>query len=615
MATLNRGIFDSIKATGAHVFTGLGSEFARLPRVGRNKKQSEIMKADVALRFDSGEGPAASCLGKRQLQDAEDDRWLQVEGGSPLRWRSCTICAFLNPADRAVCEECGTPALGQTQDECSARLRLVADDQQGDAGVLSSPILDSQPKGQRKLSLQEIVVASGRQDDAETINATRDTDRRLSLSEVVVEHGNHRQYSTSASSPSEEEGKSNMVACDSDSDEASDDDLDRSSEYEKISGTLDEAPPAGTQVKVLYDDDIWHPAKVVAASGAIGIVVYANGERDELDFEDVAVRLADYSSDDSSDDEKIEVEHNREEDFVAHENASSEPSRVEDAAAPEDALGQSRADEAASTEEVSLNSGTPLQLDERPNDQMHRVDESSDSEEEMEEEIIPGTLDTPPPVGTQVKVLHDDDIWHLARVVSARDAIAFVVYEDGERDELDLDEVAVRLADYMSDDESDEAVDKAVKSKEKSDDESDHRLTEQAESDDESEYEDIPGTLDEAPPVGTRVKVLLDDDAWHTAQITASSGSKARLLFEFGEQEDVDLDLVAVRPIDYVSDDEECDDAMAYEDTSADTPTTDACAQQLRCRHSGHLREGGHASEADESLPHATCFGRSSGSL
>mmetsp|Transcript_8595 Transcript_8595/g.14010 ORF Transcript_8595/g.14010 Transcript_8595/m.14010 type:complete len:562 (-) Transcript_8595:444-2129(-) len=48
--------------------------------------------------------------GKSWLQEAEDERWMEVEGGSPKRWRSCSHCAFLNPAHQPYCEGCGRPA-------------------------------------------------------------------------------------------------------------------------------------------------------------------------------------------------------------------------------------------------------------------------------------------------------------------------------------------------------------------------------------------------------------------------------------------------------------------------------------------------------------------------
>lgn len=50
---------------------------------------------------------------QKKLQDEEDDRWLQVEGGSPLnvRWRSCPGCCFLNSPGRGDCKACGIKAV------------------------------------------------------------------------------------------------------------------------------------------------------------------------------------------------------------------------------------------------------------------------------------------------------------------------------------------------------------------------------------------------------------------------------------------------------------------------------------------------------------------------
>merc|ERR1712070_28077 len=81
---------------------------------------------------------------------------------------------------------------------------------------------------------------------------------------------------------------------------------------------------------------------------------------------------------------------------------------------------------------------------------------------------------------------------------------------------------------------------------------------EDAEQDSESEGEQIPGTLDEAPPVGTWVKILYEEDEWCLARVTASNGTKATVVHGDNEdEEELDFDVHAVRLSDYVSEDEE----------------------------------------------------------
>jgi len=154
----------------------------------------------------------------------------------------------------------------------------------------------------------------------------------------------------------------------------------------------------------------------------------------------------------------------------------------------------------------------------------------SDDESDDEGDVIPGTLDVPPPVGTQVKVLHDDDVWHLAVVLAARGSKARVRFEGGKVAVLDCEVHAVRLASYVGDDEDEDS------------------------DDDDDEEESIPGALDEAPPVGTLVKILFDDDLWYPAQVTAANGTKGTVVFSDNEEQLVDFDEHAVRLIDYVDD-------------------------------------------------------------
>jgi len=206
-----------------------------------------------------------------------------------------------------------------------------------------------------------------------------------------------------------------------------------------------------------------------------------------------------------------------------------------------------------------------------------------DDDSDSEEEVIPGCLEFSPPVGTQVKVLYDDDRWYRARVVASNGTKTIISFGDDKRACLDLDEHAVRLASYVDEDEDEENDDddesesddeshqqsQTVKPQEgaafhanvqKENEKKEHeQQKEDEEKDDDEEEEAIPGTLDDAPPVGTAVKVLYDDDEWYFARVTATNGTIATVVYDDGAQEDLDCDEHAVRLADYVEEKEKSD--------------------------------------------------------
>lgn len=280
-----------------------------------------------------------------------------------------------------------------------------------------------------------------------------------------------------------------------------------------------------------------------------------------------------------------------------HNPAQSENKCTINAAQLKNVTTQSLLDEEASlSTALTENSNCPPSEGSEPSQDDEEEEEDASSEDE---EFIPGTLDVPPPVGTQVKVLHDDDQWHPANVLQVRGSRARLCFVDGEHDVmvLDFNVHAVRLADYESEDEcsetneDDEREDESIEqnmsvgatidSKDMLEghksyaNDSDNYSNEETEEEEDSEEEDeeeeemqIPGTLDEAPPVGTKVKVLADDDKWHAARITATKGTIAIVLFEDGDEEKIDFDEHAVRLYDYASDDvidTQCDRVQSQE--------------------------------------------------
>jgi len=198
----------------------------------------------------------------------------------------------------------------------------------------------------------------------------------------------------------------------------------------------------------------------------------------------------------------------------------------------------------------------------------------SDMEDDLEStegdgEYIPGTLDYAPPAGTQVRVLYDDDHWYLAEVLSGSKSVVRVSFSDGKRATIDLERHAVRLADYDEDDSSDEGSEEdAVECTADASINSASSPDMEAESDDE--FEQIPGTLDEAPPVGTLVQILYDDNEWVVARIAAVDGKKALVVSGSDKEEDeVDFDEHAIR--------------LHPVDTSGDSAETEQTQEQNGC--------------------------------
>lgn len=198
----------------------------------------------------------------------------------------------------------------------------------------------------------------------------------------------------------------------------------------------------------------------------------------------------------------------------------------------------------------------------------------SDMEDDLEStegdgEYIPGTLDYAPPAGTQVRVLYDDDHWYLAGVLSGSKSVVRVSFSDGKRATIDLERHAVRLADYDEDDSCDEGSEEdAVECTADASINSASSPDMEAESDDE--FEQIPGTLDEAPPVGTLVQILYDDNEWVVARIAAVDGKKALVVSGSDKEEDeVDFDEHAIR--------------LHPVDTSGDSAETEQTQEQNGC--------------------------------
>jgi len=120
-------------------------------------------------------------------------------------------------------------------------------------------------------------------------------------------------------------------------------------------------------------------------------------------------------------------------------------------------------------------------------------------------------------------------------------------FASGQRMTINCEVCAVRLADYTDDDESDASED---------------GQTDAGESD--SEEEIIPGVLEQAPSVGTAVKILYDDERWYPAfiqrHIPSSNGTRAIIVDFEGQEDEVDFEVYAVRLLEHISEDDREDD-------------------------------------------------------
>jgi len=381
----------------ANVFTGMAVDFGRLKRVvGSRESKHPLTKLpfiDVGSVTPSVIGSrSVAIVAETKLREVDDDRWCQVEGGSPSRLRSCSACTFLCAEHESKCAACGT---------------LTPLESSADRFHCSTPKNSSSP-------------------EATVITTVVPDEVPHEAPEQAPEH-------TSLSS------EASVVKSPEPTEDAKHEDGDNESEGEEINGTLDVPPTPGTQVRVLFDDDRWHLAQVLVTRNARARVRFENGEQAMLDFEVDAVRLASYASDDEEDDH----EENGEDDDVEEEEEDEEEGH--------EALEGERS-VAGEANDSTPNAGYPEEKSvadcQAEPAQVNEEDSDSDDEEQIE-----GTLDDAPPVGTLVKVLYDDDKWYQARVTETKGTKAVVVFQDDEEEELDLQEHAVRLFDYVDQNE------------------------------------------------------------------------------------------------------------------------------------------------------------------
>jgi len=456
-AAFNKAI-DSLSLVGdrlslAHVFTGIGPDLGlgQIMKCSRWKKAS--MKQSPADQTVESVSPFDKTIighrsaAEKKLRETEDDRWLQVEGGSPLQWRSCRGCAFLCAAQDATCEACGLAAPEQCSDGCisdsssSSHADQVAgrtadalsdtsndaDDLQEDACTMPSREVAGE------VLVPDVVIAECLAECRRTLANDHAPEPEITGREVPVQHLDDVGVVAMPSASAQDsncnlEESANDAASQSSDDEADSVDGDEV----EVTGTLDKAPLPGTLVKVFYDDDDWHLAKVLTAVGSKARVLFdKDGTQATLDLTTHAVRLADYESDDEGSDEGSDCLSDSTEGEEDHDNSDDE----------EECESEVKAD-------LSI---APTQKDMQAinGEDEQELDEEEDLEEEEEEEFLEGLLEEAPAVDSLVKVLFENGLWHTARVKTSNGTKAVVVFEDDEEQELDFEEDAVRPFDFV----------------------------------------------------------------------------------------------------------------------------------------------------------------------
>lgn len=424
----------------AHIFTGLGPDFGNIKRSFANQAmQTKQQKDALKKRFPPAEdpvksacsSPTAACVQNLKLQEAEDDRWMEVEGGSPRRWRSCPDCAFLNAASTPLCEVCGLPALA---------LSLVVDE--SGAGGAGLPATSGEDDQSRRPSLREVVIA----DSIPALDDIQEVSRQtlvLAVFKALDRRGRDRlgpealrRFTELAGFPEVEDWSIEYVEL---AEECGWDAM-QGAHLRHFSRCVDDISgkwycPTSTLWLLLSRLD---KQAGLAGAGSYTAAAYRLEDRGlEINLSSTA---ADAPATLQSKQRTHEIKENN--------------GRIED----DDAEDSARDD----SEVVGDDS------------------EDEDDQENQEGVCIAGALDVSPPEGTAVAVLYDDDVWYTARITEARGTKAVILYdEEGDCEELDFDVHAVRLADYVSDNEGDDIED---------DDESSSK-TEAPELDDESESE------------------------------------------------------------------------------------------------------------------------------
>jgi len=222
---------------------------------------------------------------RNQDLEEEDARWARLEEGSDdARW-SCRGCFTLSAETWSRCEGCGRPA-DYTRDEeaqkkCiqTAFERITRVTKARHGAKLQHPVVTAV---WRHICVEPDLEDSKKEEDEELCAPTRR--RKMSVQHIFLEHhgnsedGKHADAIVEAASSDDETvcGKSSRAASSS------------------VARRL--APPVGSIVEILCEDDAWHRAKITTSRGRKATAVYEEcGDTENLRFpaDDHVVRMVD----------------------------------------------------------------------------------------------------------------------------------------------------------------------------------------------------------------------------------------------------------------------------------------------------------------------------------
>lgn len=418
----------------AHIFTGLGSDFRTIKKAVRPTWQKETAVKHVSVNVHrspasssvSSPTAEANCIQQR-LRDAEDNRWEQVECGSPLRFRSCVACSFLSAASETSCEVCGAPV--PVLDPCehngdNTTCQDFTSNESRDVASLGENV--GQREG-RKRSLEEVVVA----DEARVLANGRNVERH-NLAIAVFRALDRRGLGTLRPEDFQRFAQLLRLANSHDTHSWAQVYVDLADEY-----GWDALHGATLMDFIMCIDNA--KSSVYASDQALWTLLARLDRQDGLSgscsHTAVALCLGQAPLELDLEQERCsaQLDQNSRKNLVSGEDS--------------DASGESAED----SEDNSSNDSDDGEV---------REQFAQDSDGSSSDGVpVHDTLDVAAPVGTQVEVFYDDDVWYPARVTSARGIKATVLYNDGFTEELDMSKMWVRLAGSAIRDETSEVDD------------------------------------------------------------------------------------------------------------------------------------------------------------
>eukprot|EP00929_Paragymnodinium_shiwhaense_P062328 TRINITY_DN31120_c0_g2_i1.p1 TRINITY_DN31120_c0_g2~~TRINITY_DN31120_c0_g2_i1.p1 ORF type:complete len:388 (-),score=87.55 TRINITY_DN31120_c0_g2_i1:564-1727(-) len=366
------------------------------------------------------------------VADADDDRWLRLEEGRGSFW-SCERCAYLSPKAAArrgsstrQCEACGA---------ATRRRSLAGLDEE-------KPASSARHTFREEDALAHVIYLE--QEDA----APRTALDSLRTAKTGTGQGEVAKTNASAASPGScsstavgsDSGQSDTGDSEDDDDDDESDDSDSEPEAEELVPQEAEALltrlPVGGLIEVLCDDDNWYAARVLGEeaedSKTIRYKVLFEGQR-AVDY----VILPKES-------DIIRIVDDKEPQIGSHAASQCSSERCSANCTAQAAAGSAQ----PPTRQTSDEADADLSEDEGSDDEESGGEEEEVAASAMEPEIVDGVRVRAPPIGTEIEVLCEDDLWRKATMIRCRGSWGRARFDVGSTTKLEFpdDDVVVRLA-------------------------------------------------------------------------------------------------------------------------------------------------------------------------